>query len=124
LIDLAVPALPERTGCAFVEFARRHGDYALAGAAAVITRAADGVCTGVSAVLMSVGERPMPAVQVAATLTGQQPTAEAIGQAASAAARRDIDPHSDVHATSDYRRHLAEVMLVRALTAAAERAGA
>src|SRR5207302_4848342 len=42
LVEVLVPPLPERTGTAFEEFARRHGDYALAGVAAVVTLAADG----------------------------------------------------------------------------------
>ena len=44
LTEIHIPALPPRTGTAFLEFARRRGDYAMMGVAAVVTHDADGVC--------------------------------------------------------------------------------
>jgi CO/xanthine dehydrogenase FAD-binding subunit len=55
-------------------------------------------------------------------LIGQAPTPEAIRAAAETAATADIDPGSDIHASAEYRRHLAAVLSRRALTQAFERA--
>ena len=55
-------------------------------------------------------------------LHGQAPTAEAIREAAEVAARDDVDPSSDIHASADYRRHLVSVLGRRALTEAFDRA--
>ena len=121
LVEIALPALPPRTGTAFAEFARRHGDYALAGAAAVLTLDAAGAVAAGSLVFFSVGDGPVPASAAIAALTGAPPTAAAIG-AAVARAVADLDPGSDIHATAAYRRHLAGVLARQALAAAAARA--
>ena len=122
LTEIEVPDLPKGTGYAFVEFARRHGDYALVGVAVRVELNSKGACENTRVVLMSVGERPVDGQNAAAALNGEQPSTEAIGAAARAAGQDDIDPHSDVHANSDYRRHLAEVLTARALKHAIERA--
>ena len=124
LLEVEIPALPSGTGYAFVEFARRHGDYALVGVAARAKLDKAGNVADSRVVLMSVGERPVVAPSAASALNGQKPSVDAIRAAANAAATNDIEPHSDVHATSDYRRHLAEVLTARALRRAIERARA
>ncbi len=73
--------------------------------------------------LLSVGDGPVLAVEAAHTLEGQTPGDEVIRAAAHAAATVDIDPPGDIHATAKYRRHLASVLVRRALTVAFERAG-
>ncbi len=108
LVEIAVPPLPPATGWAFAEMARRHGDYALAGVAAVVT-------------LDPGGRGPVLARAAAALVEGQIPTPELI-RAAADRASRDIDPPSDIHASAAYRRHLAGVLTRRALTRAWERA--
>ena len=60
--------------------------------------------------------------QAAALLEGQAPTPEAIQAAAEAAANDDIDPSGDIHASAEYRRHLAKVLTRQGLTQAFERA--
>jgi carbon-monoxide dehydrogenase medium subunit len=110
-----------RTGSAFAEFSRRHGDFALAGVAARVTRGADGRCTGARVALFGVGDRPMAGRAAARALVGERPSPEVIRSAAAATAAEDIDPTSDIHASSRYRRHLAEVLTRRVLTAAFER---
>ena len=55
-------------------------------------------------------------------LDGQEPSPEAMRAAADAAAQRDIDPPSDIHASAAYRRRLAAVLTRRALARAVERA--
>lgn len=123
LVEIALPALPERTGWAFDEVSRRHGDYAMAGAAATVTLAADGSVAAARLVYLSIGDFPTPAAQAEQTLLGQQPTPEAIRAAAETAATQDIDPIGDIHASADYRRHLAKVLAGRVLAKAAETAG-
>ena len=113
--EIAVAPPPPRSACAFQEIARRHGDYALAGAAASVTLAEDGRCSRVRVALLSVADRPVLADQVSLALEGQRPTAAAIRDAAAATAAHDVDPPGDIHASSAYRRHLAGVLTRRVL---------
>ncbi len=121
LVEVALPPLPSRTGWAFDEVARRHGDFALVGAAGLVTLDDRGRCADVRLVFMGVGEGPVDAQQAAAVLKGQEPTPEAIRAAAETAGQSDVDPISDVHATAEFRRHLAKVLAKRVLTKAVER---
>lgn len=118
LVDVAIPALPPRTGHAFVEVARRHGDYALAGAAVVVTQDEKGRCCEARIALVSVGDGPVLAAKAAKALVGEAPTPAAIAEAAELAGARDIDPPGDIHASAAYRRQLATVLTRRALTTA------
>ena len=122
LVEIAIPDLPARTGWAFDEVARRHGDYAMAGAAATVTLAEDGTIAAARLVYLNVGDFPTQAFQSEAVLTGEQPTAALIRAAAETAATQDIDPGSDIHASADYRRHLAKVLAGRVLARTVERA--
>jgi aerobic carbon-monoxide dehydrogenase medium subunit len=115
LTAVAIPALPPRTGCAFQEISRRHGDYALAGAAAMVSLDDRGRCTGVRVALLSVGEAPVLATHASDVLDGHAPSPEAIRAAAEAARVHDVDPPGDIHASSAYRRHLAGVLTRRVL---------
>ncbi len=121
LAEVVVPPLAERTGTAFEEMARRHGDYALAGAAAVVTLAADGTVAESKLVFFSIGDGPVHVLAASDVLRGVQPTEEAI-RAASEAVDAEIDPPSDIHATAAYRRHLVKVLARRTLMRAVERA--
>ncbi len=114
------PAGAIRTGSAFEEFSRRHGDFALAGVAARVSVDGRGRCTAARIALFGVGDRPMLAAAGARALEGEVPTPEAIRAAADATAREDIDPTSDIHASSVYRRHLAGVLTRRVLERAFE----
>jgi len=122
LVEVVLPALPARTGCAFQEVARRHGDYALVGAAAVVPLDDKTLCQQVRLVYFSVGNGPVEAHQATAALRGQALTAEAIEAAAETAASVDIDPPGDIHASAKFRRHLANVLARRVLTQAHQRA--
>ena len=121
LVEVALPALPPRTGTAFVEFARRRGDYALMGVAAVVTLDGDGVCQQARLVYLNAGDGPVSAQQAAGLLRGEKPSAKVI-EAAAASAGDEINPMGNVHASPDYQRHLARVLTRRALTLALERA--
>ena len=122
LLEVVVPKSPARTGYAFAELARRRGDYALVGVAARVTLDRRGRCQAARITLFSVGDGPVLAAAAAAMLDGQEPGPEAMRAAADAAAQRDIDPPSDIHASAAYRRRLAAVLTRRALARAVERA--
>lgn len=122
LVEVALPPMPPRTGWSFQEIARRHGDYALVGVAALVTLDDKDQCQQARVVFLSVGEGPVEAHQAADTLKGQVLTAEVIRAAAEIAARADVDPGSDIHASAAFRRHLAQVLARRALEEAVERA--
>jgi CO/xanthine dehydrogenase FAD-binding subunit len=120
LVEVRFPPRPTRTGYAWEEYARRHGDFALAGVAAVISLAGDGVCSSARLVYTGVGPVPFDAHEAAELLIGQPPTSEAFGLAAERAAA-DCEPDADVHASADYRRHLVRGLTRRALERALSR---
>jgi aerobic carbon-monoxide dehydrogenase medium subunit len=119
LVDVWFPAAARGIGAAWVELARRHGDYALAGVGAVVTCAGGRIETARLA-LTGVGDGPVRAREAEALLAGQPPTPALVAEAV-AAVRRAIDPAGDIHATADYRRHVAGVLAGRAITAAVAR---
>jgi len=122
LTEIRIPLAAERSGSAFLEISRRHGDFARVGVVAVVRLDAQGLCADARIALLSVGDRPMLAEQAIAVLKGQRPSAELIRAAADAAAGGDIDPSSDIHASARYRRQLANVLTRRVLERAFERA--
>ena len=122
LVEVALPPLPPRTGTAFTEFARRRGDYALMGVAAVVTLDENDVCQRAQLVYLNAGEGAVTARQAAALLQGQAPSASVIEAAAATAADNEINPMGNVHASPEYQRHLARVLTRRALRQAFERA--
>ena len=115
-----IPLLPPGTGWGFHEFARRHGDFGLAGAAATVTVSA-GRATETRIALLGVGETPVRAHAAEQLLTGGGFEPDKLA-AAAAAVRVGIDPTDDLHASADYRRHLAGVLAERALVDAWGRA--
>jgi CO/xanthine dehydrogenase FAD-binding subunit len=112
----------KRTGSAFTEIAIRHGDFAMVAAAAQVALATDGRCTRAAFGLGGAAGTPLAFPTIAARLVGTKLEDKAIEDAASAAAK-ETDPGSDLHATKEYRRHLARVLSGRALREARERAG-
>lgn len=92
-------------GTAFAEIARRHGDYALCGVAAVATVDASGALTSLRCGYLSVSEVPL-----VLELTDAWSESE---RAAVEVARTGVDPSPDIHATADYRRSLAGVLTAR-----------
>ncbi|HEX6386945.1 MAG TPA: FAD binding domain-containing protein, partial [Anaerolineae bacterium] len=82
LVELELPPLPPGTGTAFMEMARRHGDYALAGVAAVVTLDEAGICRRARLVYLNAGEVPIAAEQAASLLVGQLPSGRVIEEAA------------------------------------------
>jgi carbon-monoxide dehydrogenase medium subunit/6-hydroxypseudooxynicotine dehydrogenase subunit alpha len=119
LVDIEVPPVPDGAGYAFVEFARRHGDFALGGAS-VLLGVENGVCRRASIALLAAAPTPLRASEAEQSLIG----ASVDEKAAAAAAERavaDINPTGDIHGSSEYRRELIQVMVRRAIVAAAAR---
>lgn len=119
LVEIELPASPARSGSCFMEVARRRGDFAIAGVAAMVTLDGDDICSNVRLVLCGVGEMPVDAG--ADALVGQAITDAAICDVA-AAVQALLDPPGSVHATADYQRHVAGVLIERTLTTAHLRA--
>ncbi|GAB6876543.1 FAD binding domain-containing protein [Thermaerobacter litoralis] len=121
VVGASLPVLPPGAGWAFVEVARRHGDFALAAVAATVALDADGRIAGARLGLAGVGPVPFRATRAEACLAGRLPGEEAWREAA-ALVEDEIEPESDLHASAAYRRQLAGVLVRRALEQAARRA--
>jgi len=121
LTEIQIPQRAPGARAAFVEVARRQGDFALVGVAVELVVDHAGICASARIALLSVGDGPVLATRAMAVLAGSAPTRAAIEEAARLAADIDIDPPGDIHASPDYRRHLARVLVRRALLRAAER---
>ncbi len=119
LAEAYFPPLRPHTGQAWVEFARRHGDFALAGVAVSLSMD-DDVVRDARIVLTGVGGKPERARAAETLLIGGTVTERA--NAAASAARTSIDPDADIHASKEYRIHLAGVLTERAIRLAGERA--
>ncbi len=122
LVEVALPPPMPRSGWAFVEEARRHGDYAQVGVAAGVSLDEAGRCREARLLYLSVGDRPVEAREAARLLEGSVPSAEAIAAAAEKASRDEMDPTGDIHASPAFKRHLARVLTGRALRRAFARA--
>jgi carbon-monoxide dehydrogenase medium subunit len=122
VIGVTVPRLPAAAGWGFREFARRPGDFALAGAGVVLTLADEAVAS-VTIVAFGVGPVPIRVPAAEAALLGRTPTAGAVAEARAALAAA-IAPGDSVHGSPAYRRRVAGVLLERAIGDALRRAGA
>jgi CO/xanthine dehydrogenase FAD-binding subunit len=123
LVEVEVPATPgDRVGHGFAEVARRHGDFALAGACAVVALDADDVCRRARLVVFGAADVPHLA-RAAAGLVGECLDAARCADVGRATAD-EIETRGDLHATAHYRRRVAAGLAARALGAAAARAGA
>src|SRR5256886_9188627 len=100
LIEIALPPLPARSGAAFLEVARRHGDYALVGVAGVVTLDPRGRCQSARIACLSVGDGPVLLSEAGKLLVGPNPSEERLRPPAHAAGARDIRPPSDHHAST------------------------
>ncbi|MGI5227311.1 FAD binding domain-containing protein [Actinoallomurus sp. CA-142502] len=114
------PTPPARSGTAFAEVARRHGDYAMAGAAALVTLDEDQRVSSAKVAYLSVAATPL-VLDLTGPL-GHRPPVTCDWAAAAAYARDRLDTDEDIHASADYRRHLAGVLTERTLRAAAQEA--
>lgn len=117
-VEAFFPALPGGSGVAFEEIARRHGDYAMCGVAAVVAVEGDRVVSA-KAGYLSVSDIPT-VVDLTEALDGSVDDTSLA--AAAEVALDQLDPETDIHATADYRAHLARVLTTRVVTAAYENA--
>jgi CO/xanthine dehydrogenase FAD-binding subunit len=120
LVEVELPVPKPRTGSCFMEIARRRGDFAIVGVAAMITLGGGDRCIEVRLALCGVGETPVDASTAAERLTGQVLTERAVREVA-ASVQAMIDPGGSIHATADYQRHIAGVLTERALHLAHQR---
>ena len=121
LVEIELPLAKPRTGSCFKEIARRHGDFAIAGTAVMVTLDERDECIEVRLAFCGVGETPVDASSAADALVGNKPTETAIIDVAKSV-QAMIDPGGSVHATADYQRHIAGVLTERALQTACQRA--
>ncbi len=121
LTQVRFTAWPKGHGYGFTEFARRHGDFAITSAAAMLEEDANGTIKRVSLTLGGVSVTPQRMRNVEKVLVGQK-ASEEIFRAACEECRK-LDAIDDVHAPASYRQHLATVMSCRALVAAHGRVG-
>lgn len=122
LVEVRLPGLQPRTGAAFFEVARRGGDYALVGVAAVITLNDVGRCQRARVAMCGVGPKPMRVADAEEVLRGEVPDGEVLVEAARRAADA-TDPITDIHASAAFRRKLARYSVRQAIELAAQRAG-
>lgn len=122
LMEITFPPMTPNTGWSMKEIARRAHDFALVGVAALVSLSDGDTCEGARLVFMSVGDGPVEAPLACEMLTGQSLSLEMFEAAAEKASIEEIDPGGDIHASADFRRHLARVLAVRALEEAFSRA--
>jgi len=111
------PAWPEKHCYGFVEYARRKGDFAIVGVAALLALDANGTITRAAVAIGGCTPAPQRAVSVEQALIGRKPTTVVFKDVARLAS--SIEAQSDAFIKADYRRHLARVLTERALTESA-----
>jgi CO/xanthine dehydrogenase FAD-binding subunit len=119
LVETRVPRLPAGTGYSFQEISRRHGDFALAGAAVLLGLDASGIIS--HARITFTGAIPIRGAKAEAILLGQKPS-ETLFREAAQQATEGLEQDSDIHASAEYRRHVCGVLARRACVEAATRA--
>jgi carbon-monoxide dehydrogenase medium subunit len=122
LTEIRVPP-PPPGGSAFEEVARRRGDFALVGVAAVLSLDGAGTVGDARLAYASMGPTPLRAYAAEAALKGQEPRPEVFAEAAKTAVA-ELSGSEDLHASRAYRMHLAEVLTRRALARSLDRAAA
>lgn len=113
LSHVTFPTVPPTTRCSFREFARRKGDFAVAGVAAAVDFE-DGSVTAASLTAFAVGSNPVRLTGAEAAVAGRHLDEAALADSAEAAAA-EIEPWDDIHGSPQYRRQLVAALLRRAL---------
>lgn len=117
IVDVLLPAWPKGRKWAFQEFARRRGDFALAGIA-LWYDLSGGVATNAHVGVIGTADRPQRLTEVEAAINGSTVDSTAIAHAA-AVASGSVDMHDDLHATAEYRKALVGTLVERGLEIAA-----
>ncbi|MEA2331891.1 MAG: aerobic carbon-monoxide dehydrogenase medium subunit [Thermoleophilaceae bacterium] len=121
-LRIPTPAPGTRSHHAFIEVARRHGDFALVAAGVNVATDASGRIESAAVVLAGISDTPVRAIQAEVMLAGGRLDDAALLEEVGRAAAADLKPTDDVHASGTYRRRVAAVLVKRAL-AEAERGG-
>jgi carbon-monoxide dehydrogenase medium subunit len=121
LVEIRFPVAPARTGAEFLEISRRHGDFALVSVGTQITLSGAGAIVEVRLALGGVGPSPFDAQAQAKRLIGSKPEANDFGAVGQDIART-LEPGDDLHASAEYRKEVAAVLVERALRTALARA--
>ncbi len=120
LTGIRLPLWPQGHGHAFVEFSRRHGDFAITSAAVLLEVGGDGKITRARLTVGGVGASPVRMTEIEQALIGEDGSEERLRELCEAC--RGIEAMGDVYASSEYRQHLATVLSRRALVKAYGRA--
>jgi len=123
LVEIQIPFMARRTGWSFLEVAPRAGDYALMGLAALVTLDDADKCKEARLVYLNAGDGPVDAKEAAQLLQGESLSDELTDAAAQMASGKEINPFGNIHASTDFQRHLANVLTRKALRIAVTRAG-
>lgn len=122
LAEIEVPAMPRKTGTSFKQVARQAGESALVGVATLLTLDDSGKVKDGRISYMGVSEKPVLALEAMRLLKGQKPTDELIRDAIEATVINELDPGPDIHASAEYRRHMARSLGVSSVVEAIARA--
>jgi carbon-monoxide dehydrogenase medium subunit len=120
LAEVTLPLPARGCGHAFVEFARRHGDFAIVACSALVELHRDGRITRAAIAISGLAHAPVRPARIEQALRGEKPDAAAFKTAAAEAGK--LDATADAYVTAAYRQHLARVLTYRALEQAATRA--
>jgi aerobic carbon-monoxide dehydrogenase medium subunit len=113
VVGVRFPQWAPKHGYAFVEFSRRHGDFAITSAAVLLEGDASGKITRASVTIGGMGTVPKRALELEQALVGQVPAGTLFREACESC--RKLEAIDDVHAPASYRQHLAAVLSRRAL---------
>ena len=113
LSGIELTAWPQGHGFAFEEYARRHGDFAIAAVGCLVTMNAAGAIERAALCVSGLGAGPIRLAAAERFLAGQKPSHEAFRAAAIEA--EDLDASDDAFAKASYRKHLARILTYRAL---------
>jgi carbon-monoxide dehydrogenase medium subunit len=119
--EVWLPWLPPATGWGFEEVARRTGDFAIVAMGATVTLA-DGAVSAARIAITGAGGVPLRVASAEGLLAGVEAPDAALLETVARAVKDAIEPATDLHASADYRRHLAGALTRRVLKAAFLRA--
>jgi carbon-monoxide dehydrogenase medium subunit len=122
LIEVRFPLWSPTAGAAVVEISRRHGDYALVGLACMIDVQSDMIASAALS-FFGVANTAVRITEAEQALVGRPPDAGSFAAAAEIVSS-SLEPSSDIHATSNYRKHIAGVLTRRGLANATAKIGA
>ena len=114
LVEIRIPALPQKMGWSFRELSRRSGDFAIVAVAILLFTEKTGVCREARISMGGVAPTPVRAEEAEAMLAGQKITEKLIAAAAQQAAE-ETDTEPDYHASAEYRMDMARVFVKRGL---------